>query len=224
MNERDNNTVNTRISLGPRYHHPILLPKPIPIKINDILNLPPPAPHIDTNHKAHHDISIIHHLPAERTLRLDTYHVPAAPVITCTEDSYIPTTGEHIVPQAVVESQSSGDYRGLGIVDMCGDDYHNIHCECGDTKRRVPEPRTTYSINGELPVSPIVYGGMSEYERSNRPWSHGVQLSNNDITHYHEYDTQHTKVVVGHYRCRPLFFGDKCGLCPCIKGRRPARN
>ncbi|KAF8440735.1 hypothetical protein BGX38DRAFT_826318 [Terfezia claveryi] len=205
--------------LWPRYHHPILLPKPVPARIHNILDLPPPAQNM--SHRGYHEISIIQCVSAEHKLRTDTYDDPDAPVSMCTGVSYTPAAEEHVAPYTMVESQSRGDYRGSGIGDICGDAYHHVHCGCGDTRRRVAKPRT-YSINGELPA-PRIYGGVLEYERFNRSWNHGVPMNRNALMHYHDYGTQHTTVLVDDRRCRPLFCGDKCGLCPCIQGRLPVR-
>ncbi|RPB21847.1 hypothetical protein L211DRAFT_869660 [Terfezia boudieri ATCC MYA-4762] len=197
MNERDNNTVNARTLLGPRYHHPILLPKPVPDRIHDILDFSPPAQNI--SHTGYHEISIIQCVSAEHKLRTDTYDVPDAPVSMCTGVSYTPAAEEHVAPHTMVQSQSRGDYRGSGIGAICGDAYHHVHC--GDTRRRVAKPRT-YSINGELPA-PRIYGGVSEYERSNRSWNHGVRMSTN------------AWMIAG---ADPFFVGINADYAPVFKG------
>ena len=209
MNEMDNNTAVARTLLGPRYHHPILLPKPVPTKILDILDSRPTAQHITQRGKE--EISDIHRVTAEPKSPTDSYSVPNAPAA---EERIVPT---------IVESQPGGDYRGSRILDICGGGYHHTHCGCGDTGGRVQGPRT-FPIQREPPARPIVYDGTLEYEHSNCSWNHNVPLSNNDTMHYYEYGTQHPTVLVGDYRCRPLFCGDRCGLCPCIQGRLPARH
>ena len=226
MNGRDNNTANTRTLLGPRYHHPILLPKPVPTKIHEILDLPPPAQHI--NYRGHHEISMTHRGPVEQALVTNPYGAPDVPVSRAgysyshTSQPAAATELEvHIAPHTMVERRSSGDHGVFETVDTCGDRYHHVHCGCGTTERRDPEART-YLVNG-VAVYPITHCGMLEYEHSSRSWNHRMPLPNNGIMHYHEYGAQNTIGPVDH-RCRPLFCGNRWRMCPCIQGRLPARK